>query len=254
MVDVSEYNRRAWDAIARSHRKWFVPVSTREIAAARDGNPRIQVTACQNIPRAWLGDLAGCHVLCLAAGGGHQAPLLAAAGAHVTVVDISDAQLEIDRQVAAREGLSLRTHRCDMSQLGELGTFDLVINPCSVNFVPCPQAVWSEAHRVLRPGGILIAGLINPINYLFDAEELLQGRFVARHPIPLTPNTDRPLGQEPSDASPLPVEFGHTLSELLGAQLTVGFQLLDMFEDRWGDEDPLSERIAVFLATRARKA
>ena len=39
------------------------------------------------MPADWFGDLAGAPVLCLASGGGQQGPLLAAAGARVTVFD-----------------------------------------------------------------------------------------------------------------------------------------------------------------------
>ena len=53
------------------------------------------------------GAVRGRRVLCLAAGGGRHGPLLAAAGADVTVVDLSPAMLEVDRRVAASRGLTL---------------------------------------------------------------------------------------------------------------------------------------------------
>jgi len=66
----------------------------------------------------WLGgDIRGKRVLCLAAGGGKHGPLYAAAGANVTVVDISAAQLELDRQVAAERRLELRTVEASMDDL-----------------------------------------------------------------------------------------------------------------------------------------
>src|SRR5258708_23879626 len=47
------------------------------------------------------------RILCLASGGGQQGPILAAAGAQVTVFDASAGQLAQDRYVAEREGLAL---------------------------------------------------------------------------------------------------------------------------------------------------
>ena len=183
-VDHTEFNRQAWDAIATSTRKWFVPVSPEQIAEAKSGNLKIRVTATRNVPEDWLNNIVGAKILCLASGGGHQGPLLAAAGANVTVADFSSDQLAIDREVAARESLSIETIQCDMRELGDIGEFDLVLNPCSVNFCSNVTRVWQEAFRVLRPRGTLIAGLINPVNYLFDLAELINGRFVVRHSIP----------------------------------------------------------------------
>jgi 2-polyprenyl-3-methyl-5-hydroxy-6-metoxy-1,4-benzoquinol methylase len=63
------------------------------------------------VPRGWFPDLNGCDVLCLASGGGQQGPVLAAAGANVTVFDISSRQLAQDRLVAEREVYSFKL--CD---------------------------------------------------------------------------------------------------------------------------------------------
>ena len=71
-------------------------------------------------------------VLCLASGGGQQGPILAAAGANVTVFDNSPAQLRQDELVARREGLSIRTVQGDMRDLSAFadGSFDLIFHPC----------------------------------------------------------------------------------------------------------------------------
>src|SRR5262245_63043293 len=82
----------------------------------------------------WLGgDIRSKRLLCLAAGGGKHGPLYAAAGAVVTVVDLSAAQLELDRQVATERRLQLRTIEASMDDVPMLqtGEFDIVIQPVS---------------------------------------------------------------------------------------------------------------------------
>jgi 2-polyprenyl-3-methyl-5-hydroxy-6-metoxy-1,4-benzoquinol methylase len=70
-------------------------------------------------------------VLCLASGGGQQGPILAAAGARVTVFDNSPQQLAQDRFVARREGLTLETVEGDMRDLSVFAdvSFDLIVHP-----------------------------------------------------------------------------------------------------------------------------
>ena len=93
-----EHNRRAWDAMVRQKQRFARP--------AHDQDFKVPMQELD--PRGWLGDVRGKEVLCLAAGGGRQGPIYAAAGARVTVVDISSAQLELDREVAAERKLDLR--------------------------------------------------------------------------------------------------------------------------------------------------
>ena len=78
------------------------------IAAAREGAWTIVLTPTKPVPHEWLPNLPGKDVLCLASGGGQQGPILAAAGARVTVFDLSPKQLASDRLVAEREGERLK--------------------------------------------------------------------------------------------------------------------------------------------------
>lgn len=252
-MDAAEYNRKAWDDIATSQKKWFVPPTQEQIDAARSGKLSIRVTATKDVPQSWLGVLRGRRILCLAAGGGHQGPLFAAAGANVTVLDFSSEQLAIDQRVAEQHGLTLATIQADMRELGQIGPFDLVVNPCSTNFCCNVRQVWSEVFRVLRPGGEFFTGFINPINYLFDAEEMMRGNFVVKHSIPYAESIEESAVGRDQKANPVPVEFGHSLADLIGGQCAAGLHVIDFFEDRWGSRDMLSQRIDVFMATRARK-
>ncbi|GIV76742.1 MAG: hypothetical protein KatS3mg050_1136 [Litorilinea sp.] len=117
-MDVRAYNRRAWDKAVERGSEWTVPVGPEVIAAARRGEWQIILTPTRPVPRHWFpADLRGCEILCLASGGGQQGPILAAAGASVTVLDNSPRQLAQDRRVARREGLSLRLVEGDMADL-----------------------------------------------------------------------------------------------------------------------------------------
>src|SRR5258707_1202350 len=124
-MDIRDFNRRAWDKRVALGDRWTQPVTPEQIAAARRGEWQIVLTENLPIPREWLSaaggsGLAGRDVLCLASGGGQQGPILAAAGARVTVYDNSPRQLAQDRLVADREGLVLATIEGDMRRLEAL--------------------------------------------------------------------------------------------------------------------------------------
>jgi len=115
--DVLVYNRHAWDRQVECGNPWTVPVGEEEIARARRGAWKIVLTPTKPVPADWFPPLAGLDVLCLASGGGQQGPILAAAGAKVTVFDNSPKQLAQDRLVANREGLIIATFQGDMAEL-----------------------------------------------------------------------------------------------------------------------------------------
>ena len=88
-IDVIAHNAQAWDNQVKNASQWTVPVEHEEIEAARAGLFSILLTAKKPVPREWFPkNLAGVKILCLACGGGQRAPILAAAGADVTVGDL----------------------------------------------------------------------------------------------------------------------------------------------------------------------
>jgi len=256
---VRRYNRDAWNRQVREGNRWTVPVDSRTIARARRGDWQVVLTPTIPVPRAWFPEeLRACRLLGLAAGGGQQGPVLAAAGADVTVYDNSPAQLAQDRSVAAREGLALRTVEGDMRDLSAFAdsSFDLVFHPCSNAFVPEVRPVWNEAFRVLRSGGRLLAGFSNPVRYLFEHSWSGDGPLRVRHTIPysdLTARSAEELAAIRERGEPL--EFGHTLGDQIAGQLDAGFVLRGFFEDRYdpADSDALSSYLATFIATFAEK-
>ena len=254
-MNVRYYNRTAWDKAVERRSQWTVPVSSAAIDVARQGDWSILLTPTKPVPRDWFPALAGCDLLGLAAGGGQQGPILAAAGANVTVFDNSPQQLAQDRLVAQRDGLQLRTVEGDMRDLSVFddASFDLIVHPCSNLFVPDIRSIWQEAFRLLRPGGTLLSGFVNPTLYIFDAQKLDDGELVVRHPLPysdLTSLTDEERQHYQDDLQPL--EFGHTLEDQIGGQIAAGFAITGFYEDTW-DNTPLDAYMPVYIATHAQK-
>jgi SAM-dependent methyltransferase len=258
-IDVRAYNRESWNHQVDSGNEWTVPVSPETVAEARERRWQVLLTPTIAVPREWFPEMPERDVLCLACGGGQQGPIFAAAGANVTVLDNSPRQLAQDRLVAEREGLTIRTVEGDMADLSVFadGCFDLVFHPVSNVFAEDVLPVWREAFRVLRPGGVLLAGFMNPAIYVFDfalADE--KGICEVAHRLPYSDLTDMSDGQLTRYfAERSPLEFSHSLDEQIGGQLAAGFLLAGLFEDRYPPEqnDAISRIMPVFIATRAVK-
>ena len=97
MIDIRAYNRKAWDRQVENGCIWSKPVSHETIEKAKNGDWEIILTPTKPVPKNWFPDFKGRSVLCLASGGGQQAPILAAAGGFVTSFDNSPQQLAKDR-------------------------------------------------------------------------------------------------------------------------------------------------------------
>src|ERR1041384_7875004 len=133
-MDIRSYNRDAWNReVEGGTNRWSQPFNSEIIAKARQGEFAILLTENIPVPPRWFPPLQGADVLCLASGGGQQGPILAAAGARVTVFDNSPAQLQQDQLVAKRESLPLRTVEGDAADLSMFAneSFDLIFNPVS---------------------------------------------------------------------------------------------------------------------------
>ena len=254
---IISHNREAWDRWVQDGDRWTTPVSPAEIAAAHAGEWALYLTEEKPVPREWFpADLRGLDVLCLASGGGQQGPILAAAGARVTVFDNSPAQLAQDEAVARREGLRLRTVAGDMRDLSVFddGAFDLIFHPTSNIFVPEVRPVWRECFRVLRAGGSLMMGTINPIEYAFDRALIdAEGIFRLKYRLPYSDVTDiSPEEREKLYGPNAPYEFSHTLEDQIGGQLDAGFVLTGFYEAR-RDDDMAGRYFPNYIATRAVK-
>ncbi len=256
--DPVAHNRTAWDLeVDSGTNEWTVPVGPEVIEAARAGNWSVVLIGYSPAPRDWFpASLTGVDILCLASGGGQQGPVLAAAGATVTVFDNSSRQLAQDRMVAERDGLELATVLGDMRDLGAFAdaSFDVVVHPVSNLFCPDLAPVWAECFRVLRPGGVLLSGFLNPDVYIFDADASdNRGELVVRHALPYSDLTHLTPAERAELFGPdAPVEYSHTLSEQIGGQLAAGF-VLTGFTEAPHHAGPTAAFMPGYFATRAVK-
>jgi len=254
--DTVAWNAAAWDRRVAQGNIWTQPASPEVMASARAGKWSVVLTPTRPVPTNWFPPLVGADVLALASGGGQQGPVLAAAGARVTVFDASAAQLHQDRTVAEREGLALNLEQGDMADLSRFPdeSFDLVFNPCSTSYAERLQPIWTECHRVLRPGGRLMTGFNNPATYIFDPFREETGDLQVRFPLPysdresLDPEMLRRLIVDRGDA----LEWGHTWGEYIGGIIEAGFRVMGFYEDT-NPGDPLSAYMPTQFAVLAER-
>ena len=133
-------------------------------------------------------------------------------------------------------------------------SFHLVFHPVSNLFAPEVRPVWVEAFRVLRRGGYLLAGFLNPAVYIFDLELVdSSGELRVRYALP---HADATSKDEDDVARQIergePLEFSHTLEDQIGGQIEAGFAIVGFYEDRHRD-DPIAARMPTYIATRAIK-
>src|SRR5688572_8953409 len=162
------HNRRAWNEMAAKGQRFTRPAGDQDFA-----NPLATVDQV-----GWLGgDIRGKRLLCLAAGGGKHGPLYGAAGAIVTLVDLSPAQLELDRQGAAERRLELKTVEASMDDLSMFapGEFDVVIQPVSTCYLPEIAPVYREVARVTASGGLYISQHKSPTSLQADIQASTRG-------------------------------------------------------------------------------
>ena len=235
MSNYIKENEHAWDKRAANNDRWSTVVPAEEVALAKKGEWHITVTPDKPVPRDWFPeDLAGKKVLCLAGGGGQQGPILAAAGADVTVFDNSTGQLEKDIFAAKRDGLEIKTVQGNMQDLSVFGSemFDVIVHPWSNNYIDDILPVWRECSRVLKKDGVLISGFGSPLEYIFDLEKFEQGKLELKYSLPYADidHLDEPKVREITQAEGY--SWGHPIEEQIQGQISAGFVIAGFYEDR----------------------
>ncbi len=260
-MDIAAFNRNAWNIQSLEGCRWSTPYPPETIENARRGEWKVILTPNKPVPENWFPvhpDLGGLQVLGLACGGGQQVPVFAAAGATVTSFDNSDIQLQKDEETCDRHNLSVTTVQGDMADLSVFDdeSFDLIFNPVSNVFASAILPIWKECYRVLKPGGRLLCGFMNPAFFLFDhyeAEETGDIRVRYRLPYSDLKSLDRDTLSDHLEAQ-VSLEFSHSLEEQIGGQCDAGFAIRGFYEDNWDDESTiLNPWMPMFAATCAIK-
>lgn len=249
-LDYTAINSKMWDDWARSGGEWSSAINHEDFLKAEKGDFKIYLTPCIPVPHEWLPPMENAKVLGLASGGGQQGPVFAAQKANVTVFDYSDQQLDLEKMVANREGYSIDIIKGDMSKPlpFEDNTFDMIFHPVSNCYVQDIMHVWNECFRVLKKGGVLLAGFANPALYLFgDGEQELE----IVNKLPYNGLKDQTENVEEAIETG-GVQFSHSLETQLGGQLKAGFQLQDLYED-YHHKGALSQYTPLYMATKAIK-
>lgn len=250
-MDYINHNREAWNNYVQQNNEWTVPVGEEEISKAKQGHWSVVLTPTKAVPSDWFPPINGLIILGLASGGGQQGPILAAAGAEVTVFDNSENQLKQDQTVSDLYDLHLKTVQGDMRDLSvfEDESFDLIFNPCSICFVDELEKIWKECFRVLKPGGVLMTGFFNPVVLLFDEETKTLKYKQPFSEIEQLPKDELQKLIDDREA----LQFGHSLESLIGGQLQAGFLLSHLYEDDWNGRHFTDAHFPGFIATRAVK-
>lgn len=244
-----DHNRRAWDERARQGRRFARPIREDELEDLRRAvDPWVRQE-----------DPAGKQILCLGAGGGRQGVIYALAGGEVTVVDISEGQLEIDRGIAADRRLNLRTCRASIDDLSPLpdDAFDIVIQPVSTAYVPKVAPVYREVARVIRSGGLYVSQHKQPGSLQADTRRSGRGYELIE---PYYRESPLPEVSGSAHREPGTLEYLHRWEQLVGEMCRAGFVIEDLTEPCHADvtarEGSFADRslyVAPYVRIRARR-
>lgn len=190
--------------------------------------------------RGWIPWKRVQSVLCLACGGGQQAPLFASLERQVTLADISPDQLNIDRWAAQKYGLEIECVEADMLHLSELygRQFDLVYQAVSACYVPDVRKLYREVFKVLRPGGYYFVQHWNPVHVQLADNQAWDGNAyrVARpqlpgEPVPSPMEWDEQTGEVTAHCW----HYIHSLTHLIGGLCDSGFTIQRFAENEDAD-------------------
>jgi SAM-dependent methyltransferase len=244
-----EINSKFFDKWVEEGWEWGQPIGHEVYERAKNNDWFVVLTPTKPVPKEWFCEMKNARILGLASGGGQQMPIFSALGANCTVLDYSEKQLQSEKEVAERENYEIEIIKADMTKSlpFENESFDLIFHPVSNSYIEDVLPVWMECYRILKRGGILLAGIDNGMNYIFDDDETS-----VVNKLPFNPLKDKQLFEK-SIKENWAIQFSHTIEEQVGGQLKAGFVLTDIYHDTNGTGKLHEFNVPTFYATRAIK-
>jgi len=179
------------------------------------------------------------RLLDIACGTGNGALLAARAGATVTGVDLARRLVEVARERAAADDLEIDWHVADAQALpfGD-GSFDVAISVFGIIFAPDAGRAFSEAVRVLRPGGRALITVWTPVGAIAELSgRLAQAVADATGAAPV----QRFAWHEPEAVEELAAERGASVQFLADGEVTFRAASAEEYLRRHEDFHPVSQ-------------
>ena len=248
-MDYVEINARAIDRWVENQWEWGQAISHEEYEEASNGKLNVKLTPGKFVPHQWLGDLKNKKILGLASGGGQQMPIFSALGAECTVLDCSKKMLEQEKIVSEREKYHITIVESDMTKVFPFDDeqFDIIFHPISNCYVEEVKPIWKECYRVLKTGGVLLAGFNTDIVYALDSKKQMIVNTLPFNPLK---NPDHMCQTKRKDDG---IQFSHTLEEQINGQLEAGFTLTNLYSDIGRAGNLYRHGITTFVGTRSLK-
>lgn len=240
-TDLHEKNRQSWNEATKAHNSH----KGDQGAFLRSGGSTLFPEELD-----LLGEVRGTNLVHLLCNSGQDSLSLAALGAQVTGVDISDEAISFARQLSSDSGIAATFHRSDVfdwlaAQVENSPRFDLAFSSYgAIGWLSDLQAWMRGVAATLVPGGRLVIVEFHPFAFQFDPKWQLKydyfggspcfeedgvGDYVADSGDGLWPQGTTEGLHGFSNPHPT-YEFQWSLSEILGAVLSAGL-VLERFEE-----------------------
>jgi ubiquinone/menaquinone biosynthesis C-methylase UbiE len=174
----------------------------------QEANPLIGLE--EPVVKEAVGDVAGLAVLDLGCGTGRHALWMAAAGASVTAIDFSEGMMEKARAKPGAGKVRFLVHDLNERLPFDDRSFDRVVSGLVLEHLRDMAPLFSEAHRVLKPGGRAVVSGMHPAMFLRD----VRARF-----------RDPATGEKVEPGS-----IEHTIGDVVMAAVRAGFALAGIDE------------------------